>query len=156
MASSFNLSRFHIAWCPITPVAWSSPDCQAAIRQAETGHRLIGAKSIADVQKLKAEGWVQFDSKKEICQGIPVVGRPPFGDICSGKVISKTVVETEQKAMHPSLTAFGQQHYNQKGFQLPHGAALTHGGPRALAKIVQKVGGETLNMSKALLGIKGK
>jgi hypothetical protein len=37
-----------------------------------------------------------------------------------------------------------------------HGSTLTHGGPRALAKIVQKVGGETVEAGKALLGIKGK
>ncbi len=52
-------------------------------------------------------------------------------------------------ATHPGLTAFTSAAGHQ-------GAALTHGGPRALAKTVQKVGGETLAMSKALLGIKGK
>jgi hypothetical protein len=139
--------------------AWSSPDCQAAIRQAATAPRLIGAKSIADVQKLKAEGWVQFDPKKEICQGIPVVGRSPFGDICSGKVISKNEPrKIEQQAMHPFVTAFVPkcEKLEPTCEKSMHGSALIHEGPGKIAKMVQKVGGETLNMSKALLGIKGK
>ena len=75
----------------------------------------------------------------------------PVKSICSGKVVSKETFLSKKKrhAMHPSLTAFTSA-------QGHHGAALTHEGPRALAKIVQKVGGETLAMSKALLGIKGK
>ncbi len=147
--------------------------------------RLIGAKTIAEVQEAKEraaeqvakfgvslEEWNNgkqwFDPKTQDCEGKrPNVSlSPPSGiDVtgklfCSGKVFSReggTVYNTknapqkivERHAMHPSLTAFTSTAGH-------HGAALTHGGPQALAKTVQKVGGETLNMSKALLGIKGK
>jgi hypothetical protein len=119
--------------------------------------RLIGAKTIAEVQQLKKEAkaeeehktkfgvpspgelrrmlanQIQFDPKTEICQGPKNIAQAPEKVFCLGKVIPRTV-EREQKAMHPSLTA-----------SLPnkesHGPALTHEGPRALAKIVQKVAG---------------
>jgi hypothetical protein len=67
-------------------------------------------------------------------------------------------IKSEQKAMHPSLTAFVPkcEKLEPTCEKSMHGSALTHEGPRALAKIVQKVGGETLEAGKALLGIKGK
>lgn len=114
--------------------------------------------------KAQCESRCEYDPKLQTCEGtvsnegtVNTVGgvhiMGPVKSICSGKVVSKETFLSkkivERHAMHPSLTAFTSA-------QGHHGAALTHEGPRALAKIVQKVGGETLNMSKALLGIKGK
>jgi len=104
--------------------------------------RLIGAKTIAEVQQLKKEReraelqriteyiqqtqkiiregkQVQFDPKKEICQGPQNIAQAPEKYFCLGKVIPKTFTEKQMKclalarsvsskgpASHSSLRAF--------------------------------------------------
>jgi hypothetical protein len=75
----------------------------------------------------------------------------------NGKPIEKSV-KMEQKAMHPSLTAFVPkcEKLEPTCEKSMHGSALIHEGPVKAAKIIHKVGSETLEAGKALLGIKGK
>jgi hypothetical protein len=136
--------------------------------------RVEGAKTIAEVQQLKkAEAQkefykklgeqfhkermskgIKFNPSNEACEG--ATASEPGKVVCLGKVVPRPI-NPGNLAMHPSTTV----HHMGKG---PHGAALTSnaglGGlvkPAGhLAKMVQKVGNETLAMSKALLGIKEK